>query len=218
MKIKNVIFDLDGTLLNTGSGITESVEYAVKTLGLRELSRSELLAFIGPPLTKSFADICGCSKEEAARATTVFREFYSRGAVFHAEHYEGMPKLCESLCASGIKLGIATNKPQRFAVPLAEKFGLDKYLTAVCGANDEGTPTKTELIKLCMEKLGGSPADTVMVGDTINDAVGAEGAGVGFIAVTYGYGFRRPEDTADCPCAGMADVPAQIYDIIRNIR
>ncbi len=216
MKYRNVIFDLDGTLLDTSRGIIESIQYTIAQTGMRELSEQELMAFMGPPLTGSFEKICGCSEEEAQQATGIFRSHYQKGAVFHAKPYDGIAELCRKLRELGMKIGVATNKPGRFAVPLIQKFGLDKYIDPVFGADESGKLSKSDLIRLCTEAMGGSQADTVLIGDTVNDSAGAERAGVAFIAVTYGFGFRSAEDAAGYPCIGTADIPMQILRILMD--
>ena len=214
----NIIFDLDGTLLDTSRGIIESVKHTIDVMHLAELTDAELKSFIGPPLKKSFMNTCGCSEEQAAEAVRVFRAYYQEGAVLHADHYQGLLALCDDLKSKGIKMGVATNKPNRFAVALIHNFNLDNYCTSVFGADEKGELSKSDLIKLCMKDMNAVESETVLIGDTVNDAVGAEQAGVSFIAVTYGFGFRKGDKCAEYPsCIGVADSPAQIADIINEI-
>ena len=139
MKFRNVIFDLDGTLLDTSAGIIESVLYTVGKMNLKPLSEPELRSFIGPPLRRSFKEICGCAEDEASEAVRVFRAFYQAGAVLHASPYDGMEKLCRTLSEAGVRTGAATNKPERFASALIVNFGLDRYIHPVFGADENGT-------------------------------------------------------------------------------
>lgn len=212
--IKNVIFDLDGTLLDTGRGIIESAKHTIDVMGLRDLSNKELRSFVGPPLKKSFMNTCGCTDEEANEAVRIFREYYRDGAVLHAEPYQGMTELCEMLISRGIKLGVATNKPNRFAVALINNFGLSPYFSCVKGADEAGTLSKTDLIRSCMQEMNATESDTVMIGDTDNDAEGAKCVGIRFIAVTYGFGFCAGEELTEYPCIGVADRPLMIADVI----
>ncbi len=207
--IRNVIFDLDGTLADTGPGILESAAYTIRTMGLQEPGSDALRRFIGPPLKESFAAYCGCTEQEAQRAVAVFRAYYQAGAVFHAEPYPGIPALCALLKRHGFRLGVATNKPQRFADALLHHLGLAGFFDAVCGADERGELTKSGLILLAAERMNAALPETVMIGDTENDAAGAGQAGVTFLAVTYGYGFR---DAA--ACAAAAQTPAQIAEIL----
>lgn len=216
--VNNVLFDLDGTLLDTSRGILESIQHTIHVMGLRALTEEELLSFIGPPLRRSFKETCGCTEEESRRATTVFRTHYQAGAVLHAALYDGMLETCKTLERHGVRMGVATNKPQRFADALMKEFGLDALCRPVCGADESGNLSKADLIRLCMEQMGASPEQTVLVGDTDNDAEGAAQAGVGFLAVTYGFGFKTAADLKGIPCIGVADKPAQIADLIAQNR
>ncbi len=212
--IRNVIFDLDGTLADTGQGILESVLYTVRTLGLRSLTDTECRRFIGPPLKDAFLSNCGCSEQEAQQAVAVFRQYYQAGAVFHAALYPGITALCARLRTQGFSLGVATNKPQRFAEALLRHLELTCFFDAVCGADENGTMKKPDLILLAAEQMQAAPPETVMIGDTENDAAGAAKAGVPFLAVTYGYGFRKPADVRSCVPVGIAQSPAEIAEIL----
>ena len=212
--IRNVIFDLDGTLLDTSPGIIESVQYTIRELGWQTLNKQQLLSFIGPPLGASFVHCCGCSPEEAQHAVTVFRKYYQEGAVFDANPYDGILQLCAAFCARGIRMAAATNKPERFAVALLHRFGLDEYIHPICGADEEGTLKKSDLIRLSMQGMQAEVPETVLIGDTENDAEGARQTGVHFLAVTYGFGFRTAEDVKDYAAIGIAETPAGIADIL----
>lgn len=214
MRIDNVVFDLDGTLLDTSNGIIESVRHTIDVLRQPALSDNQLRAFIGPPLKKSFVKICGFSEVLADEAVRVFRAYYQEGAVLHATQYQGLTDLCEILISKDIKMGVATNKPNRFAVALIKQFGLDKYIKSVFGADEKGVLSKRDLIDLCMKDMNALRSNTVLIGDTDNDAIGAEQAGIQFIAVTYGFGFKAGEDIIEHPCVAMVDSPIQIADVI----
>lgn len=214
--IKNVIFDLDGTLLDTSRGILESVDHTISEMGLKPISMDEALSFIGPPLRCSFTGICGCTEEEVQRATEIFRSHYQNGAVLHAQEYEGIGWLCERLDERGIRMGVATNKPQRFAEALLKEYGLIGFFDSVCGADESGRLSKADLIRRCMAGMGASREETVLVGDTDNDVVGAESAGVKFIAVTYGFGFKKASDLENIKYIGSADTPSKVFEIIMD--
>ena len=104
--IKNVIFDLDGTLLDTREGILESAKYAAKVLGFKELPHETLLKFVGPPIQQSFMTFYGCDKETAQKGADIFRDFYKKDALLKAKPYEGIYELCETLKSNGIKMSV----------------------------------------------------------------------------------------------------------------
>ncbi len=212
--IKNVIFDLDGTLLDTSAGIIESVCHTIDVMNFPKLSYEQLLSFIGPPLRQSFLKQCKCDEENAQRAVTIFRTHYQAGAVLQAKLYPGIMELCEFLDVQGIRMAVATNKPQRFADALIHEFGLNQYLNPICGADENGHLSKSDLIRNCISKMSAISNETVLIGDTDNDAVGAFCAHVKFIAVTYGFGFKSSKDLIKHDHIGIANSPHDIRRIV----
>ena len=207
-----VIFDLDGTLADTGPGIMESVRYATEKYGYPELSEELLRSFVGPPLGDSFMRCCGCDREEAEKLTAAYREHYRAGAMLHAEPYEGIFDLLGELCRRGHRTAVATGKPQAFAERVLKHFGFEKYLTEIHGADFEGRLTKADIIRMCIR----DGESAVMVGDTEQDARGAAEAGVPFIGVRYGYGNLK--EMEKYPCIGMADTAKEILPLLEKQR
>lgn len=217
MRLKNVVFDLDGTLIDTSRGIFESIRHTAHVMNFPELPDKILMSFIGPPLWKSFINHYGCSENQAQEATRVFREHYQSGTVLHANLYQGISELCLKLDSHGIKMGVATNKPHRFAIDLIKHFGLDTYCCSVFGADEDNVLSKADLVHLCMQEMKANKFDTVLVGDTNNDAIGANQVGIPFIAVSYGFGFWPHTSNSEYSCIGVADSPKQIADILMAI-
>ncbi len=217
MGITTVIFDLDGTLLDTSEGVLESVRYAAARLGCGELPRETLLRFIGPPLQASFPRYYGLSEADTVEAIRLFRECYTSGAIFHARPYAGIFDLLEALGNAGLKLAVATNKAEPMARRLLGSFGFDRWCSPIRGADLEGKLGKADIIRLCLEELGEPAGAALLVGDTEHDAAGAAAAGVGFLAVTYGFGFRRAEDALPYSPVGTAASPAEVLPILRGL-
>ena len=207
--MKCVIFDLDGTLLDTSPGILESVEYAAKKLGYPQLSREQLLTFIGPPIHSSFIRWYGCDRQQAEALVAAYRENYRSGALLHAVPYEGIFELLEALKREGAKRMVATSKPQPFSEQILAHFGF--AFDAVHGVDFDGRLGKADMIRLCMAESG---AECVMVGDTEHDARGAAEAGVPFIGVRYGFGDSA--EMAKYPMAGPAGSPADVLRILKE--
>ena len=212
--LKAIIFDLDGTLVDTSEGVVASAAHAIEALGLEALSHDELLQFIGPPLQDSFVRLCGCCSDEVPSAIEAFRACYRGGAMFKARPYDGVRELCEQLTSKGLKLAVATSKLEKYAVEILRHFGLASYFDCICGADEDGALSKADNIKRCVACLGCEPTKCVMVGDTEYDAAGAATAGVRFIAVTYGFGFRNRDDVAECACVGVASTSLEVLEVL----
>ncbi len=220
MDIQNVLFDLDGTLLDTTEGIMESIDYTIKTLGYGQLSRETLLKFIGPPIQNSFIEHYSCDAKNAQRAADVFREYYRKEALIKAKPYNGIYELCSKLFRCGKTLAVATYKREDYALILLKNFGLDKYCKVVHGADNNNRLKKSDIITKCVEELGGVRHNCVYIGDTVSDALESRRAGVSFIGVTYGFGFSSKTDLNMYECIGIADAPMDILGILtrREIR
>lgn len=185
--IKNVLFDLDGTITDPAEGITNSVIHAMKSYGLKIPERSELYKFIGPPLAASFEKYCGFSPEESIRAVSRYREYFSDKGIFENKVYPGVEDMLASLKNRGIGIYLATSKPEVFAKKILDHFGLDAYFRGVVGSELDGRRTeKAEVIACVMKKYDLDNA--VMVGDRSYDIVGAKKNGIASVGVTYGYG------------------------------
>lgn len=208
---KAVIFDLDGTLLDTSLGIISSVKYAIKKNGYDELDNETMNSFIGPPIQKSFARVYGVSKEEADKVAADFRNHYSTVDLFKAELYNDIIKLLKLLKSKNIKIGVATYKREDYAKKLLDEFGITPYCDSIIGSDFEGKLTKSDIINLCIEELYEPKGNVVMVGDTVHDLDGAKNINVDFIAVTYGFGFKPNEEIE---CDKICNKPMDIIDFV----
>ena len=212
--IKNVIFDLDGTLLDTREGVIESAKYAARQMGYDELPYETMLSFVGPPIQNSFMKHYGCDQELAQKAANIFREYYKNTALLLAEPYEGIYDLCRVLKEHGVKMSVATYKREDYALSLLRHFDFHKYCDPMHGADNNHVLKKEDIVRMCQEEMGASKEDSVLIGDTDNDAKGAVKANTPFIAVTYGFGFRNEDDVAEYPHIGVASTPMEVAEII----
>ena len=215
--MKNVIFDLDGTLLDTSIGILDSVRYTIAALSYSELSYDKLLTFVGPPIQQSFMEHFGCSAETAQRAADIFRNYYKDVALLRAAPYEGIYDLCDELKRRGMKLAVATYKREDYALTLLKHFQFDKYCNPMHGADGNNQLKKNDIVQMCMLEMDATPDNTVLVGDTYHDAAGAIEAGVEFLAVTYGFGFQDGADLNGYNYIGIADKPKTVADILLSV-
>jgi phosphoglycolate phosphatase len=188
MKYTTILFDLDGTLTESGLGITRSAAYAFERLGLPVPSQEILDTFVGPPLVTSFMKHAGLDEEGALHATQLYRERFSTIGWKENKLYPGIPELLEALVHKGHKLYIATSKPEFMTLQILERFGIIQYFTKICGAStDSSRNTKEAVIAYLLEQCD-NREDMVMVGDTVYDVRGAAFHGIPAIGVSWGYG------------------------------
>lgn len=200
MKIKGILFDLDGTLLDTSEGIIESVRYTIQSLGLTELSAQVLKTFVGPPVQESFKKCCSLSDVDSQKAADAFRWYYKEKALYKAKLYPGILDLLNSLKNKKVLVGIATYKREDYAKTLLEYFKITPFCNSICGADNNNTLRKKDIIQNCLDNLLLTNNEAVLVGDTIHDAKGAYELNIPFISVCYGFGFRTCNEESPYPC------------------
>jgi phosphoglycolate phosphatase len=209
-----VFFDLDGTLVDSGEGVRNSVEYALKKFGIEVENKDSLSCFIGPPLTVSFKTFYGFDDENADRGVAYYREYYKDKGIFEGYVYDGIEETLKRLKDAGKRVMVATSKPEEYAKRVLEKFGIAKYFDFIAGATmDEKTrANKIEIMQYAFDSCEVSPTDTIMVGDRLFDIEGAKNFGMECIAVLYGYGSR--EEFEKYEAEYIVDTPADIADLI----
>ena len=192
MKYEAVLFDLDGTLLDTSEGIVKSVKETIEHFDLKGPSEDDLLKFIGPPIEWSFEGRCDVHGEKLREVCNYFRDRYSNHNLLLAKAYDGIYEFLDFLKEKNIPIGIATYKKQDYAEKLLRAKGFDNYSEHMFGSDYEGKLLKVDIINLCIESLGASsPERVLMVGDSCHDANGAKLAGAPFAGVSYGFGFGK---------------------------
>lgn len=220
MKYKTAIFDLDGTITDSGPGIMNSIRYALKKWGLPELPEEELRRFIGPPLKERFQAVFGLTEEESVQMTEDYREYYSEKGIFENSVYDGVPEMLDRLRASGVRILMATAKPEYYARIIADHFDFAKYFEFIGGSCMDGRRTdKHEVIEYVLETCSVSHENresAVMIGDRSNDMIGAEKSGIHSLGVLYGYGSW--EELEGAGAQALAETPGKSADLILGIR
>ena len=215
MSFKNILFDLDGTITNSVEGITNSIFHSLKYYPhITPPKREELLPFIGPPLTVSYAKYFGMDEKTAKEAVEHYREYYRETGILELSLYEGIAELIRELSEKGYKVILATSKPEHFAIKILQHFELAKYFSVIAGATmDEKRTEKNEVIRYAISK--GDICDlsgTVMIGDREYDVLGAKEIGMDSIGVLYGYGSRTELEKA-----GATYIAENVSDILNFI-
>ncbi len=205
---KSILFDLDGTLTDSGEGVLNCAQLALEHFGLPVPSREEMRVFVGPPLHETFVKF-GVPEDQADEAVRIYRSRYIPIGKFENTPYPGIRELLETLVSHGHRLYVATSKPETLSVEILEHFDLAKYFTRICGATmDKSRSTKEAVIAYLLEQNGRSD-NMLMVGDTAFDVLGAKTHGIPTIGVSWGYG-----EVADMEKAGAAAIACSTEELL----
>ena len=210
---KCILFDLDGTLTDSGEGIMNCAELALGHFGLPIPDRETMRVFVGPPLAKTFMEF-GVPADKTDEAIAVYRSRYTTVGKWENAPYPGVEQLLLRLVQAGCRLFVATSKPEDMSIEILEKFGLAKYFERICGATLDGTRGKKEEVIDYLLKTTDIAGSLTMVGDTVYDVEGAAIHKIPCIGVSWGYG-----KVADMEAAGaiaIAHTMQELYQLTVN--
>lgn len=212
---KYILFDLDGTLIDSGAGIIKGVKYALQKYAIKEENEVLLKTFIGPPLNRQFTDCYGFSAEKSTEAVKFFREYYETKGILENEMYEGMDGVLQKLKEQGKFLMVATSKPEKFAHNILAQHDLEKYFDFIGGSLTDGSRiTKIQVLDYVLKTNEiKNPQEVLMIGDTKFDIAGAKHFGLKSLAVTYGYGTEK--ELLEREPDFVANSPKEILQIIK---
>ncbi|MDO5559662.1 MAG: HAD hydrolase-like protein [Oscillospiraceae bacterium] len=214
-RYKLAVFDVDGTLLDTTQGVLASVRYTIDHFGFKMPDNERLKKFIGPPIQDSFADLYDLKGDILQDIATVFRNRYKSSDLLKAKPYDGIYDVMDKLRQENVICAIATYKREDYAVELLDHFGFNRYSDIIYGADHENKLKKSDIIKKCLKSAQIEDyREAVMIGDTMNDAVGAGKLGMDFIAVTYGFGFKTASELDKTGKIGYTDSTDGILALI----
>ena len=212
-----VLFDLDGTLLDTIGDLAEGANRMLAELDRPLRSQEEIHSFVG----KGIPNLVARCMTENARATaaeidhavTVFRRHYAEVNGQSTRIYPGVLETLEGLRGQGRKLAVVTNKAEAFTLPLLQRMKIDDYFDVVVSGDTLAVkkPDPAVLHHACT-LLDISPCEGLMIGDSANDALAARGAGMPVLLVSYGYSEGVPVDTIECD--GLLSTAIEVLDHI----
>lgn len=210
---RSILFDLDGTLTDSGEGILNCAEFALKHFGLPIPSREAMRVFVGPPLRDTFYQF-GVPKDRLDEAVEVYRSRYIPIGKYENHPYPGIEMLLARLKQQGHRLYIATSKPEQMSIDILNHFGLAPYFDLIAGATLDGSrDEKDKVIAYLLGQIG-SLEDAVMVGDTAFDILGAKAHGIPGIGVSWGYG--KVSDMEKAGAVAIADSVDELYMLLNR--
>lgn len=210
---KRILFDLDGTLTDSGEGILNCVELVLNHFGLPIPKREALHVFIGPPLKEMFPKF-GVPVDRVDEAVAVYRSRYTTVGKYENHPYDGIAELLQTLKQQGNRLFVATSKPETMAIDILNRFELAPYFEAIVGATlDDSRNNKSAVIAHLLNTTDGNEP-IVMVGDTAFDVIGAAEHGIPTIGVSWGYG--QVEEMQRAGAAAIAHSPAELLEQLQT--
>ena len=189
---KYIIFDLDGTLSDSKEGITKSVQYALKKVGIIEDDLDNLNHFVGPPMVEEYMKSYGMSKEKAFETLDYYRERYVPTGIYETKIYPGIKEILEALKQNSFKMGMATSKPEGMAEEVAKYLEILDYFDIICGADLHGPiQSKVSVLNKLFETSDFKKEESVLIGDTKFDVEGANEVGIDSLGVSWGTGTKK---------------------------
>ena len=207
-----VLFDLDGTLSDSATGILAALRHAFAVHGLTPLDRATERAILGPPFYESLPPLIGDLPLGDVIGT--YRAHYGDGGMFDARVFPGVAELLHALGRHGVTMAVATSKAEAYAVPIVEHLGLAGNFVTVCGdALDGSRGNKALVVGEVLARLGHpDPSRVLMIGDRSHDVEGARAHGIDCVGV--GWGYALPGELAAAAPFAICATPAEVAGLL----
>jgi len=213
--VKILLFDLDGTLMDTLRDITDSVNFALRETGHPERSPEEVRLAVGNGVVKLIENLLPEeNEEERARVLDIFRPYYALHAMDQSGPYEGLPAALKRLEDEGFVCGIVSNKPHEATEGIGKRF-FPSFPLALGQREDIPRKPAADPIEYALRVLGGTKDACIYIGDSEVDVKTAQNAAVPCIAVTWG--FRDESVLLKAGAEHFARTPEELYEVIHTI-
>ncbi|MGT2933636.1 HAD hydrolase-like protein [Streptococcus catagoni] len=208
--MKAILFDLDGTLVDSSLGILNAFQRTFKQLDLSTPDKEVLSTYIGPPLETTFANYF-LEESEINLAISHFRQFYKKEGVYQVTLYEGITTLLKKLNDSGYYLYLTTSKHEPMANVMLEELGIKHFFKAIYGSREDRF-LKADIIKACLLDFSINPEDAIIIGDTSFDIIGGKENKIKTLGVTWGFGKKTDFQVAGAD--HIADSLLEVYKLL----
>lgn len=214
MKYKGIVFDFDGTIIDSEEGIAKAFQAALKSKGILE-ELDLIKGLIGPPLSRTIITKYGLSEEEGTKAMEVHRNYYRDYGIYESRLFPNVEKMLKTFNDMGIILMIATNKPESYSLEQMKYYDIEKYFNSIVGNNESQTRgTKADFIKMAINSTNIDVSEVIMVGDRYIDIEAGKQVGLKTVGVTYGYGSEEEIKNSD-PTYIIENI-MELIDIIKE--
>ncbi len=214
MRFNNVIFDVDGTLVDSSEGILNGYRYMFERIGKPVPADEILIKGIGPPMHEILVMFLKTEDEQQiSEARAHFRKYYAEAGIFEAKLFEGVLDLLRTLKEKGARMMIVTNKSRPYAVSMLDKLGIGNYFEKMAAQElDKKAVEKTDMLKRLIEENGLRHSESVMIGDTKGDIMAAKNNNITSIAVTHGYESKEElaSSQPDMICEGIEHLKKEL--------
>lgn len=214
-KFDNIIFDLDGTLLDSGPGIINAVKYALKKYGIDEKNTSILRSFVGPPLHQQFSECYAFSEKQSLEAVDYFREYYTTKGILENTVYPEIKELLAYLADNDYCLLIASSKPENLVKEILTQHDLLRYFKYAGGSLLDGSrENKDDVLQYVLDTVSIKDFHRcLMIGDRKFDILGSRKFAIKSVGVTYGYGSLAELQSVQADF--FIDKPLELISILK---
>ncbi|MBQ9988132.1 MAG: HAD hydrolase-like protein [Clostridia bacterium] len=205
---KYIVWDVDGTVVDTRQAVADSYLYACEQVGIEETDGTRIFTYVGRRSTLIFSEYHKLEGERLQKAYDAYAEYFNTTGIEKAALYPGMAELFRELKANGAKMTVASARSLSQLTMLFERLNFsDAFDLIRATETNHKAADKPQLVRECIAFMGVKPEECVMIGDRIYDIAGGQTAGTRSIGVTFGFGTR--EELVECaPDAIVDDVAA----------
>lgn len=214
MKYQHVILDFDGTIADTSTGIFNSIRNVEKIYGFSNSTEEQMRYHIGPPVEKAYSHSYNISGDLLKSVIQTHKEYMADQGSIEITFYDGIIDTITKMHNSGIRCSIATLKADVAIQKIIKYFELEGIIDYALGAEYGKGQTKTDILNKCIS-CSNIPSDlTVLIGDSLYDEIGASEVNIDFLAVLYGFGFKKVEEMNMYHNIGVVNKPKEILNKI----